>query len=113
MTYTTKQLDVAPAEIWAFYEPDIATDNCGADIIAHDSVHHGGQRYVRGDIYDGAGAELIAARRKLESVQGLVDALNELMDGNHWRIGQKFDPNSGNFSLSTQRAALAAWDATK
>lgn len=61
------------------------------------------------------GVKMMRARldAKLDAVDGLVDALNELMDGNHWRIGQKFDPNSGNFSLSTQRAALAAWDATK
>lgn len=32
-------------------------------------------------------------------------ALKEIFDGKNWRLGQKFDPNSGNFDLSTQRNA--------
>ena len=32
-------------------------------------------------------------------------ALKEIFDGKNWRLGQKFDPNSGNFDLSTQRKA--------
>ena len=48
----------APAEIWAFYDADLADDNCGATIIAHEQILHGAQRYVRADIYDKAMQEL-------------------------------------------------------
>lgn len=41
----------------------------------------------------------------------LREALADVMDGNNWKLGRKFCGNSGNFSLQTQRAALAAFDA--
>jgi hypothetical protein len=37
----------------------------------------------------------------------LAEALEEVTNGENWRSGRKFDPNSGNFDLSKQRAALA------
>lgn len=43
-----------------------------------------------------------------DRIKALEDALQELLDGDNWRAGKKFDPNSGNFDLSKQRAALAA-----
>ena len=49
----------------------------------------------------------------VEDVQGLVEAIRELIDGENWRQGRKFDPNSGNFDLSKQRAALTAWENRK
>lgn len=48
----------APEEIWAFYDDSLADDNCGATIIAHDTIQHGGQRYVRADLYDKIRQEL-------------------------------------------------------
>lgn len=43
-----------------------------------------------------------------EVIAALVDALDDVMKGENWRMGQKFDANSGAFDLSVQRAALAA-----
>lgn len=48
----------APAEIWAFYDADLADDNCGATIIAHEQIQHGAQRYVRADLYEKISQEL-------------------------------------------------------
>lgn len=39
-------MDKPPSNIWAFYDADIAEDNNGADIIAHDTVQHGGAKYT-------------------------------------------------------------------
>ena len=43
-----------------------------------------------------------------ERIKALEDALRDVLNGENWRAGKKFDPNSGNFDLSVQRAALAA-----
>ena len=48
----------APTEIWAFYDADLAEDNGGATVIAHDTIQHGGQRYVRADLYEKISQEL-------------------------------------------------------
>lgn len=48
----------APEDIWAFYDDSLADDNCGATIIAHDTIQHGGQRYVRADLYEKIRQEL-------------------------------------------------------
>ena len=50
-------------------------------------------------------------RTDAPELAALVEALREVMDGENWKLGRKFCGNSGNFSLQTQRAALAAWDA--
>jgi hypothetical protein len=51
--------------------------------------------YVRADRIEELEAKLADA----------AAALKEIFDGKNWRLGQKFDPNSGNFDLSTQRNA--------
>ena len=43
-----------------------------------------------------------------DQIKALEDALRDVLNGENWRAGKKFDPNSGNFDLSVQRAALAA-----
>ena len=43
-----------------------------------------------------------------EVIKGLVDAVEDVMNGENRRMGQKFDANSGSFDLSVQSAALAA-----
>lgn len=43
-----------------------------------------------------------------DRIKALEDALRDVIDGENWRAGKKFDPNSSNFDLSKQRAALAA-----
>ena len=48
----------APAEIWALYDADLADDNCGATILAHETVQHGALRYVRADLYEAIKQEL-------------------------------------------------------
>lgn len=48
----------APEEIWAFYAPEIAEDEGGATIVAHETTQHGSQRYVRGDLFDEIRQEL-------------------------------------------------------
>ena len=43
----------APERIWAFYNPDIAEDENGATIIAHENIQHGSAEYVRADLCNG------------------------------------------------------------
>lgn len=50
-------------------------------------------------------AAACASRDKV--IARLVEALDDVMKGENWRMGQKFDANSGAFDLSVQRAALA------
>ena len=38
----------------------------------------------------------------------LLRALEDVMDGENWRLGRKFDGNSGSFDVSVQRSAIAA-----
>lgn len=56
----------APERIWAFHAPHIAEDESGATIVAHENVQHGGQCYVRADLYDAAVARAETAEAELE-----------------------------------------------
>lgn len=70
----------------------------GADYKAPITDWAANTRYVRADIVDA----------RDEVIKGLVEALEDVTNGENWRMGQKFDANSGSFDLSVQRAALAA-----
>ena len=48
----------APERIWAFYAPEIADDEAGATIVAHENVQYGAKEYVRADLHQ---AEVAAA----------------------------------------------------
>jgi hypothetical protein len=45
-----KGMSEAPETIWAFYAPEIAEDNNGATIVAHEGCQHGAQKYRRADL---------------------------------------------------------------
>jgi hypothetical protein len=74
----------APYRIWAFHAPHIAGDEAGATIVAHDSVQHGGQRYVRADLYVAAIDRAEAAEAEVER---LTRVLREITDfpGRRWQ----------------------------
>lgn len=40
----------APERIWAFYAPEIAEDQNGATIVAHEDVQHGSAPYIRANL---------------------------------------------------------------
>lgn len=48
----------APAEIWAFYNAELAEDHCGATMIAHEDRQPYSHRFVRADLYDALKQEL-------------------------------------------------------
>jgi hypothetical protein len=63
----------APERIWAFYAPDIAEDENGATIVAHEVVQHGGAEYTRADLHR---AEVEAAvKRALDHYASAVRTL--------------------------------------
>ena len=60
----------APTEIWAFYNADLAEDNCGATIIAHENIQYGSQKYVRADLYE-------ALKQELDGVVAMIGDATE------------------------------------
>ena len=55
----------APDRIWAFYAPDIAEDENGATIVAHETVQHGGAHYLRATPARIHAEELLGALREV------------------------------------------------
>jgi len=51
----------APDRIWAFYAPEIAENEAGATIVAHENTQHGAKEYVRIDLHDATKAQLAKA----------------------------------------------------
>jgi hypothetical protein len=58
----------APDRIWAFYAPEIAEDNNGATVVAHETVQHGGAPFIRADLYTAALARAEKAEAEAEAL---------------------------------------------
>lgn len=67
-----------------FWSVSTATDDCGPGM-----------------------SRTIANARLIAAAPDLLAALDDIVNGENWRSGRKFDPNSGDFDLSIQRAAIA------
>jgi hypothetical protein len=62
-----------PDQIWAFYSPDIQTDEPHCTIVASENVQHGGAPYIRKDLSDAKDAEIAELRAKVERLSRALD----------------------------------------
>jgi len=78
----------APERIWAFYAPDKTDDD--ATIVAYEAVQHGGQQYVRADLYETKAAEIERLRGVLDTIASYKPLFDYAAPDSHGH----FDPNA-------------------
>ena len=86
MDMKSKKETEVPERIWAFAAPEIAENEGGATIVAHEDFQRGAVEYVRADLHDATKAKLAKA------VEALTVAANRLA----WAT-VKFDTGTKNF----------------